>query len=409
MEDSIGKKLTAIQVERLRDAGRHACGSGLYLQVTSAGSRSWLFRYERHGRAREMGLGAYPVIGLAAARDAVLEHRRTLHAGRDPLDERRRQPAAATFDAIRAEYIDAHKSAWRNPKTEAQWTTSLETYASSFIGARQANEITVSDVLAVLKPIWATKTETARRVRGRIEAILDYAKARGAREGENSARWKGGLDHLLPAASKVRKVKHHEAVPVDAIPQVVRELEKLPGVAARAVHFILLTACRASEAVGDKRAVGATWTQIDLKRAIWTRPSSRMKAEREHRVPLSKQALGILKEAANLRQDERVFPGLVKDRPLSLTTLMSTLRRAGAGAATVHGLRASFRVWADERAHAPREVAEAALAHLVGDSTEQAYARSDLLDRRRELMQAWADFACGTRTKANPRKQRPPR
>jgi integrase len=393
------KKLTAPQVERLRDPGRHACGGGLYLQITCAGSRSWLFRYERQGRAREMGLGAYPVLGLAAARDAVLEHRRTLHAGRDPLDERRRPPrAAATFDALRDEYIEAHKPGWRNPKSSAQWVASLTTYASPVIGARQASEITVDDVLAVLKPIWSLKVETARRTRGRIEAILDYAKARGLREGENPAQWKGGLDHLLPAAGKVRRVKHHEALPVEALPEVVRKVEKMPGTAALAVRFIILTACRASEAVGDNRAAGATWDQIDLQRAIWTKPSSRTKAEREHRVPLSKQSLGVLKEAAKLRQDERVFPGFVRDRPLSLTSLMNALRRAGGGSATIHGLRSTFRDWASEYAHAPRELAEAALAHAVGDATERAYARSDMLERRRELMQRWGDYTYGAKT-----------
>jgi integrase len=406
----VARKLTAPQVERLRDRGRHACGGGLYLQVTSAGSRSWLFRYERHGRAREMGLGAYPVVGLATARASVLEHRRTLHAGRDPLDERHRQPvASAAFDALSAEYIEAHRPGWRSPKSAAQWTASLATYASPVIGARHPCEITIDDVLAVLRPIWGHKVETARRTRGRIEAILDYAKARGLREGENPARWKGGLDHLLPAAGKVRRVKHHEALPVEAVPGVVRKLEKMPGSVALAVRFIMLTACRASEAVGDNRAVGATWDQIDLKRAIWTKPSSRTKAEREHRVPLSKQLLGVLKEAAKLRQDERAFSGFVRNRPLSLTSLLNALRRAGGGSATIHGLRSTFRDWASEHAHAPRELAEAALAHAVGDATERAYARSDMLERRRELMQRWADYACGAASKSVAGKRRTPR
>jgi integrase len=340
-------------------------------------------------------------VGLAAARDKVLEHRRTLHAGRDPLvEQRRRQPAAATFDALRDEYIDAYKPGWRNPKSSGQWMASLMTYASPFIGPRQVDEIAVDDVLAVLRPIWNTKTETARRVRGRIEAILDYAKARGLREGENPARWKGGLDHLLPAAGKIRAVKHHEAVPVEALPAVVRKLEKMPGVPALAVRFIILTACRASEAVGDNRAVGATWEQINLKRAIWTLPASRMKSNREHRIPLSSQALVVLTKAKTLRQDERVFPGLANDRPLSLTSLMNALRRTGAGRATIHGMRATFRIWAAEEASAPRELAEAALSHMVGDATERAYARSDLIERRRELMQSWGDFACSAMPKA---------
>ena len=402
----MAKRLSAPQVERLRDQGRHACGGGLYLQVTSGGSRSWLFRYQRRGRAREMGLGPYPVVMLAAARAAVLEHRRTLHAGRDPLAERRRPlPAAATFDALSDEYIAAHSPGWRNPKSAAQWRASLRTYAAPVIGGRQASEVTIDDVLAVLRPIWSTKVETARRVRGRIEAVLDYAKARGLREGENPARWKGGLDHLLPAAGKVHRVRHYEALSADALPGVMRALAQMAGAAPLAVRFIVLTACRASEAVGDSRAVGAVWDQIDLKQAIWSLPAERTKSGRVHRIPLSKQSLQVLKEAAALRQDERVFAGFVRDRPLSGTSLVNVLRRARGGSATIHGLRSTFRDWASEHAHAPRELAEAALAHAVGDATERAYARSDMLERRRELMQRWGDYAAGAASK--PKRRRP--
>jgi integrase len=394
------KKLTTAQVERLRERGRYACGAGLYLQVTSGGSRSWLFRYQRNNKTREMGLGPYPVVTLAAARDLVLDHRRALHAGRDPLEERRAaaralMTSATTFDDVRDEYVEAHKPAWRNPKSAAQWTASLQTYVSPVFGTRQASSITVNDVLAVLTPIWSTKTVTARRIRGRVEVILDYAKARGLREGENPARWRGGLDHLLPAAGKLVKVKHYPALPPDALCGVMRALARMAGVAPMAVRFIVLTAARASEVVGDNRAAGATWDQIDLQRAVWALPAERTKSNREHRVPLSAQALAVLKEAAEIQQDDRVFPGVVRDRPLSLTSLLNALRSAGGGSATIHGLRSTFRDWASEHAHAPRELAEAALAHAVGDATERAYARSDMLERRRELMQRWGSYACG--------------
>jgi integrase len=238
------------------------------------------------------------------------------------------------------------------------------------------------------------KTETASRVRGRIEAILDYAKARGIRQGDNPARWKGNLDHLLPAKARVRKVKHHAALPVEALPQVMASLAKMEGVAPLAVRFLILTAARAGEVTGAK------WGEVDTKRGLWTVPDIRMKAKREHRVPLSNQALTVLCEAAALKHDEHVFPGGVRGKPLSLTSLMKALRKAGAGEATVHGLRSTFRDWAAECDQAPRELAETALAHVVGDATERAYARSDLLDRRREMMQRWAKFACGQRVAA---------
>ena len=382
----MAKKLTAAEVARLKAPGRHPCGEGLYLQVTAAGRASWLWRYQRLNKAHEMGLGPYPVVTLATAREAVLEARRTIHAGLDPLAERRRQPASeVTFAGAAEEYIASHTAGWRNPKSAAQWRSSLATYAIPRLGGMAVAAVGVEDVLAVLKPIWSSKPETARRIRGRIEAILDAAKARGLRDGENPARWQGGLDHLLPSMTKVREVRHHEALPPAALPGVMAHLAGMSGTAALAVRFIALTACRASE------ALGATWTEI--KGGVWIRPAARMKAGVAHRQPLSRQALAVLEEAARRREGDLLFPGAVAGKPVSLTSLMNALRAAGAGQATVHGLRTTFRTWAAEVDRAPREVAEMCLAHTVGTAVERAYARTDLIDQRRELLQRWADHA----------------
>ena len=382
----MAKKLTAAEVARLKSPGRFACGEGLYLQVTSAGRASWLFRYQRLNKAHEMGLGPYPVVTLAAAREAVLEARRTIHAGLDPLAERRRRPAAElTFAAAAEEYIAAHAAGWRNPKSSAQWRASLTTYAMPRLGGMAVAAVGVEDVLAVLKPIWASKPETARRVRGRIEAILDAAKARGLREGENPARWLGGLDHLLPAMGKVREVRHHEALPAAELPAVMARLATMSGTAALAVRFVALTACRASE------ALGATWDEVNGD--VWCRPASRMKTGVAHRQPLSRQAQAVLAEAARRREGDLLFPGAVTGKSVSVTALMNALRAAGAGKATVHGLRTSFRTWAAEVERAPREVAELTLSHTVGSAVERAYARTDLLEQRRELLQRWGDYA----------------
>lgn len=382
----MARKLTAAEVARLKTPGRHPCGDGLYLQVTSRGRSSWLFRYQRQKKAHEMGLGPHPVVTLAAAREAVLEARRTIHAGRDPLAERRRQPdAVVTFASAMEEYIASHAAGWRNPKSAAQWRSSLAAYAMPRLGGMAVAAIGVEDVLAVLKPIWSTKPETARRVRGRVEAILDAAKARGLRDGENPARWQGGLDHLLPAMSKVRQVRHHAALAAAELPAVMMRLAAMSGTSALAVRFIALTACRASE------ALGATWDEVNGD--IWHRPAARMKAGVAHRQPLSRQAQAALAEAARRREGDLLFPGAVAGKSVSVTALTNALRAAGAGDATVHGLRTSFRTWAAEVARAPREVAEMALAHTVGNAVERAYARTDLLDQRRELLQAWADYA----------------
>lgn len=388
--------LTAQTLERLREPGRHSAGSGLYLQITPTGTRSWLFRFQRRGRRHEMGFGPFPTVTLAAARQAALETKRLLHRGEDPLALRRAERAqvgavlSETFDTVAEAYIVEHAPGWKHSgKSAAQWRASLATYAKPHIGTKPVREVTTDHILDILRPIWATKSATATRVRGRIEVILDAARVRGLREGENPARWKGHLALMLPAPARVHKVKHHAALPARELPSVIKELSKRSGTSVLALQFVSLTACRASE------ALGATWDEIDLSQAIWTIPAERIKAARPHRVPLSKQALAIVREASTKRRDGAVlvFPGQRRGRPLSLTSLMKELHRCAESNATVHGLRSTFRDWCADRGE-DRDLAEVALAHAVGDSTERAYARSDLLERRRKMMQRWADFTC---------------
>ncbi len=355
-----------------------------------------------------MGLGPFPMVTLAAARQAVLDSKRLLHRGEDPLALRRAERAKVravapgeTFEAVAKTYIAEHAPSWKQGgKSVAQWLASLATYANPRIGTKVVGDITTEDVLAILRPIWSKKNATATRVRGRIEAILDSARVRGLREGENPARWKGHLALALPAATRVHKVKHHAALSATELPKVMRTLAKRSGVAALALRFLALTACRASE------AVRATWEEIDVRKAIWTIPAGRTKAHRAHRVPLSREALALLLAASKLRRDSvsLVFPGQRSGRPLSLTSLTKEWRRSGGGDTTVHGLRSTFRDWCAERGE-DRELAELALAHVVGDDTERAYARSDLLGRRQALMQRWADFAWsgGRKAREQPR------
>jgi integrase len=357
-----------------------------------------------------MGLGPFPTVTQSEARQTVLEARRLLHRGDDPLAARRQIREAArartgsqseSFDTVAGWYIEAHAAGWRNRKTAAQWRASLRSYASPRFGTKSVAEISIDDLLAVLRPIWNTKTVTATRLRGRIEAILDYAKVRSLREGENPARWRGHLELLLASPSAVRAVKHHAALPIDNVTDLMATLGSTSGTAALALQFLLLTAARGSE------VTGATWPEIDLRRAVWIVPAARMKTNREHRVPLSEPAAAVLKTAASLQRksDILVFPGQRRNRPLSLTGLMKALRTAGGINATVHGLRSTFRDWCAERDHTPRELAEAALAHVSGSETERAYARSDLLERRRALMNRWADFACSS-AKATAKRRR---
>jgi integrase len=344
-----------------------------------------------------MGLGSLDEVSLAEARLKAADCRKLRQAEVDPIEDRKAAQAQAalvaaksmTFDDCRNAYIHAHAPAWKNAKHRQQWINTLNAYCSPVFGRVPVQGVDVSLVLKVLEPIWSTKPETASRIRGRIETILDWAKARGLRTGENPARWRGHLDHLLPARSKVREVKHHAALPYAEIAAFLRELRGQKGIAARALEFAIITAARTGE------VLFARWDEIDLSAKIWTIPQSRMKAGRQYRVPLSDAALMILTQMQTVRQNEYVFPG---DRRavLSNMALLMVLRRMRRPDITAHGFRASFKTWATERTNFAREVVEAALAHVVGNKVEAAYQRGDMFDKRRQLMGAWAKFCART-------------
>lgn len=357
---------------------------GLMLAVQPGGSRSWVLRYQMAGRRRDMGLGPYPEVGLARAREKAMEARRLAKDGRDPLAERARVPAL-TFRAAAEALVESKRPGWRNAKHAAQWASTLEAYAYPGLGALDVKAVDTAAVLGVLRPVWTAKPETASRVRQRVEAVLDYAAATGARAGENPARWRGHLDHLLPRPSKVRAVEHHAALDWREGPAFMAELAGREGTAAKALAFAVLTAARSGE------VRGMAWREVDLAAAVWTVPAGRIKAGREHRVPLAAAALALLGGPG--APDDLVFPSPTDaGRPLSDMTLTAVLRRMGRGGLTAHGFRSTFRDWAGEATTHAREVVEAALAHRLKDKAEAAYARGDLFAKRRRLMGDWAVF-----------------
>jgi integrase len=410
----MGRSIHRLSSVAVRNAkpGLHADGGGLYLQATKSAdhmiSKSWVFRFatgrivtsatgKQRTEERQMGLGSLIDVSLAEAREHAAECRQLRKQGIDPIESRRAAKAerlvtaakAMTFDQAAEAYIAAHRAGWRNPKHAAQWKATLATYASPVFGKLPASSIDTGLVLKALEPIWTAKPETAGRVRGRIEAVLDWTIARGYRTGENPARWRGHLDKLLPARSKVRKVKHHSALPYTELPGFLASLREQQGAAARALEFTILTAARTNE------TIGARWSEVHSSSKVWTVPAERMKAAREHRVPLSGAAVAILQRMENVKDGDLVFPG---DRRAALSNMamLMLLRRIGREDLTVHGFRSTFRTWAAECTGFPREVIEAALAHLVGDATEQAYQRGDMFEKRRRLMDAWAEY-CGKR------------
>ena len=375
--------LTARRVATAKP-GRHSDGRGLILLVKPSGARSWVLRYQIDGRRRDMGLGAWPEVTLAMARERGLAARRLTAEGRDPLSEKKRVKRLRFRDAADA-LIDSKRSGWRSPKHAAQWVSTLETFAYPVLGDLDVRSIGTSEVLATLKPIWVEKTETASRLRQRIEAVLDYARALGAREGENPARWRGHLDHVLPRPSKVHSVIHYPALNWRAAPAFMAELAACDGGSARALAFLIFTAARSGE------VRGATWHEMDLEARVWTVPASRIKAGKEHRIPLSEAALAQLAEPR--APYDLIFPsGRSPDRPMSGMTLAAVVKRMQRRDITVHGFRSTFRDWAGETTPFAREVIEAALAHRLKDKAEAAYARGDLFDRRRRLMDAWAEY-----------------
>jgi len=396
------ERLSALQVTRTKKPGYYCDGAGLYLQVAIGGSKSWVLRYTLDGRTRDMGLGSAATFTLAEARERAKDARKLLADKLDPIaarqeaqrERRRAEARTLLFNDAAARYIAAHEAGWKNAKHAGQWSTTLATYAAPVIGDMDVASIGTEDVMRVLKPIWTVKAETASRLRGRIESVLDWCAVQGHRSGDNPARWKGHLDKLLPARSKVQKVEHHPALPWREIGTFMQALRTMNGTAARAVELIALTACRTSE------AINSTWAEFDLDNRIWTIPADRMKAGREHVVPLSDAAVKVLEvQAAEHGTDGFVFPG--KNGPLSNMAGLALLKRMGRADLTVHGFRSTFRDWAGESTAHPREVIEHALAHQLKDKAEAAYQRGDLLQKRRALMADWGCYCATVRAPAD--------
>ena len=365
--------------------------SGLYIQIGANRTTAWVFRFQIAGKRREMGLGSYPELSLAEAGEKAGEARRLIAQGEDPIALRqaakREEQAVWTFKAAAAQYIEAHAAGWRNTKHHAQWKNTLTTYAFPVIGDKLVSEINTADILRIITPIWQTKTETASRVRNRIELVLDAAAAQDQRDGANPARWRGHLDKLLPRRSKVQKVRHQPALDWREMPTFWPKLAALPDTVARAMAFTILTASRTSE------VLNARWQEFDLEARLWRVPGDRMKAAKDHTVPLSDAACAILRSQNGIDPD-LVFPGRRmggRRAPLSSMAMLMRLRRIHPGI-TTHGFRSTFRDWCADETHYPRDVAEMALAHAISDATEAAYRRGDLLEKRRGLMADWAAF-----------------
>lgn len=385
--------LTALQVTKLSQPGMYADGNGLYLQVTTTGAKTWIFRYALSGRRRDMGLGSTSIVTLAVAREKALDAKRQVTSGVDPIEARRALAAAQAVEAARTmtfrqvaeAYVEAMRPGWKNEKHAAQWTTTLEVYAFPTLGSLPVGAVDTNLVVQVLEPIWNTKTETASRLRGRVEAILDYGKVRGYRAGENPARWRGHLDHILPHKADVAQVEHHPALPYAEMREFWPRLQAQDGLGARALELAILCASRTGE------VLGARWDEIDMDAGVWVIPAGRMKAKAEHRVPLSAPALDLLRKVNAIRVGDLVFPGQRPGKSLSNMAMTMVLRRMKVEA-TAHGFRSTFRTWAAEETRFPDAVAEAALAHTLGDDVFLAYQRGDLFAKRAELMKAWGNY-----------------
>ncbi|MNF32184.1 Prophage CP4-57 integrase [compost metagenome] len=392
-------KLNPKQVENLTEPGTYEDGDGLRLVVKVTGRKSWVLRFQLNGKRREMGLGSFPKVSLKAARLEASAKRAQLLAGTDPLtardaerevlraSQRAATAKAVTFKDAAADYIAAHRAGWKNVKHAQQWENTLATYVEPIIGELSTADVSTGHVLEILQPIWTKKPETASRVRNRMELVLDAAKARGLRDGENPARWRGHLDKLLPKRSKVRAVEHHAAMPWPELPAFMVELAKHEDLTYAAMRLTILTTCRTSE------VLGATWSEIDRAARTWTIPATRMKASKKHRVPLSDAALAVLDTLPRVEGSPYLFPGARKGRPLSNMAMLMGLRRMGRNDLTMHGFRSTFRDWAAERTHYSREVCEMALAHVVAEGAEAAYWRGDIFDKRRALMADWGQYA----------------
>jgi integrase len=388
-------RLTAIKVTNIKAKGLYPDGGGLYLRATSTGTKSWIFRFTHGGITHDMGLGPFPSISLARARELAAEAGRQRLEGHDPIKAREAQRAAArraeagtaTFRHCAEQFIASREPGWRNPKHAKLWRSTLYTYAYPILGELSVAAVDTTLIMRVLEPIWSNKPQTASRVRNRMEVVLDWAKVRGFRDGENAARWRGHLDHLLPATSKVRRVRHHPALPYAEIPAFMEALRSRCGIAPRALEFVILTAARTCE------VLRAAWCEIDFGARMWVIPGDRMKGGKEHRVPLCDRAVAILKEMEEVRQNELLFPGFKQGRPLGPMSLRRVLHDLRPGI-TTHGFRSAFKDWVSEMTSLPDHLSEAALAHASADKVRTAYARSDLFEKRRRLMEQWAAF-CG--------------
>lgn len=395
-------ELSPLAVSRLKTPALHFVGgvAGLALLVSETGARSWILRITVGAKRRDIGLGGFPDVILANAKERARAIRDKIKLGIDPLAEKQAKKSALiaaeeqsiTFERATQLFINAKESDWSNAKHAAQWRSTVETYAYPIIGSMLVRDVDLPHILAILEPIWKTKTETATRLRGRLEKILDFATTRKYRSGENPARWRGHLDNQLATPSKVATVKHHPALPFKELGDFMKALKAIEGMGARALEFAIYTATRSGE------VRGARWSEINLKTAIWIIPAERMKMDKEHRVPLSDAAVALLKKLPRL-DPELVFPGSKSGRPISDMTMSSVLKRMNIEAVP-HGFRSTFRDWAAERTNYPRDVAEMALAHAIGDKVEAAYRRGDLFDKRRRMMDEWAAFCAAPSVKS---------
>lgn len=383
-----GRTKLTVRAAATTKPGRYGDGGGLYLVVSPSGARKWVYRFTYAGRATEAGLGSAEVVSLAEARRKAHEARRLLDAGENPIVAKRQaaliNAGIPTFGAVADALVKAKESEWRNEKHKAQWRTSLTDFAAPLSGL-PVDKIDTAAVLSVLKPLWQAKPETASQLRGRIEAVLDAAKAQGYRSGENPAAWRGHLAHLLPKRGKLAR-GHHAAMDYRDVPAFVAKLRECDTIAAMALEFCILTAARSGE------VYGARWSEIDMTAKVWNLPAARMKAGREHRIPISNGSVSILETLALAKTGDYVFPSPRGNGPLSHVAMAKVMRRLKIYGPTVHGFRSAFRDWAGNETHFAREVAEAALAHVIGDAAERAYRRSDALEKRRALMDAWSDF-----------------
>lgn len=379
-------KLSDRTVRAANKPGRLSDGGGLYLRVGNSGNRSWSFMWNHEGKRDEIGLGGYPAKSLSSARETASQLRTEIAEGRDPRASLlRRNAPDPTFRECANLFLDSMESQWRNPKHRAQWRMTLGEAYSAHLQDMPVSDIGNADILKVLSPVWESKNETASRLRGRIERVLNFAKVKGWRTGENPAIWRGNLENVLPRRQKLAR-GHHRAMPYQEVPKLMEQLNTRDAIAARTLEFLILTTTRSGE------TLNATWQEIDFEACVWTIPAIRMKAGKAHRVPLTEPTLDILKPLSEIRVSDYVFPGQKPYRPMSNMALHMLLRRMNVERATIHGFRSSFRDWAGDETVFARETAEECLAHVVGNAVERAYRRGDALEKRRRLMEAWAAY-----------------